>query len=113
MTPASPSVGTLVAGRYELVRLRSRLGALACWEAIDPVLARRVAVAVVDGEPDATDVRRTAVAAGRLVHEAVAAVYDTGGDDVAAWVVTELVPAPSVADRVAENGHCQSRPRCR
>jgi hypothetical protein len=99
-----PTTGTVVAGRYELVALRSRRGVLACWEAIDPVLARHVAVAVVAGESDATEVRHTAVAAGRLVHEAVAAVYDTGGDDERAWVVTELVPGPSIADRVAQHG---------
>jgi hypothetical protein len=67
------------------------------------VLNRAVVVALVDDQR-ADVVQRAAVAAGRLVHDAIAAVYDTGRDERGAWVVVEHVSGPSIADRLAREG---------
>ncbi len=88
--------GPLLAGRYRLDRLIASGGMAQVWEAIDEVLSRRVAVKILHPHlaADATFVarfRREAVAAARLIHPSIVAIYDTHSDDNVEAIVMELV----------------------
>lgn len=79
----------LVLGRY---RLGSRLGAGGfgtVYAATDERLRRQVAVKVIPASPSRG--RREALAAGRLDHPGIVAVFDAGEDDRARYLVSELV----------------------
>jgi hypothetical protein len=83
----------LVLGRY---RLGERLGAGGfgtVYAATDERLRRRVAVKVIPsaGGGDPARAQREALAAGRLDHPAVVAVFDAGEDGRARYLVSELV----------------------
>jgi serine/threonine protein kinase len=101
--------GSLLAERYRLVRRLASGGMGHVWVARDERLGREVAVklqAVGSGE-DAASVerfRREALATAALHHPNVVAIYDSGTDDGTAFIVMELLPGPTVADRVAEEG---------
>jgi eukaryotic-like serine/threonine-protein kinase len=88
--------GPLLAGRYRLDRLIASGGMAQVWEAIDEVLSRRVAVKLLHPHLAADAVfvarfRREAVAAARLVHPSIVAIYDTYSDDQTEAIVMELV----------------------
>src|SRR4051794_31143179 len=94
----------LVLGRY---RLGSRLGAGGfgtVYAATDERLQRPVAVKVIPSAPsgDPERGRREALAAGRLDHPAVVAVYDAGEDSRARYLVSELVYGRTVDELSAE-----------
>jgi len=83
-------------GRYNLTRRVARGGMAEVWEANDDVLARQVAVKVLlphlaADEVFVTRFRMEAVAAARLSHPNIVAVYDTFRDDDAEGIVMELV----------------------
>ncbi len=94
-------VGRLVLGRY---RLEERLGAGGfgvVWRGHDERLERDVAVKVVpfgggDGEDER--VQREAVAAARLNHPGIVALYELGHDEHAAYLVSELVDGATLAE---------------
>jgi serine/threonine-protein kinase len=88
--------GPLLAGRYRLDRLIASGGMAQVWEATDEVLSRRVAVKLLHPHLAADAVfvarfRREAVAAARLVHPSIVAIYDTHSDDQVEAIVMELV----------------------
>ena len=88
--------GPLLAGRYRLDRLIASGGMAQVWEATDEVLSRRVAVKLLHPHlaADATFVarfRREAVAAARLAHPSIVAIYDTHSDAEVEAIVMELV----------------------
>ncbi|MGH9118825.1 MAG: protein kinase domain-containing protein [Acidimicrobiales bacterium] len=88
--------GPLLAGRYRLDRLIASGGMAQVWEAIDEVLSRRVAVKILHPHLAADAIfvarfRREAVAAARLVHPSIVAIYDTHSDDNVEAIVMELV----------------------
>jgi hypothetical protein len=93
--------GRLVLGRY---RLEERLGAGGfgvVWRAHDERLERDVAVKVVPSAGHAGDdarVQREAVAAARLNHPGIVALYELGHDEHAAYLVSELVDGATLAD---------------
>jgi len=93
--------GRLVLGRY---RLGERLGAGGfgvVWRATDERLERDVAVKSIPyGGSDADDARiqREAVAAARLNHPGIVALYELGHDEHAAYLVSELVEGATLAD---------------
>jgi serine/threonine protein kinase len=100
-TRASVSVGSLLAGRYRLVEPLPGAAA-GTWRARDDIGDRDVAarkLPLVPGEVQAA-VRQRAVhearEAARLRHAGIVAVYDVVEHDGSPWVVTELVPAPSL-----------------
>ncbi|MEX1141892.1 MAG: serine/threonine-protein kinase [Thermoleophilaceae bacterium] len=91
----------LVLGRY---RLTARLGAGGfgvVWRAYDERLERDVAVKVVPSGGDHADdarVQREAVAAARLNHPGIVALYELGHDGDAAYLVSELVDGTTLAE---------------
>jgi hypothetical protein len=101
----SAEVGSeLVLGRY---RLGPRLGAGGfgtVYAATDERLQRPVAVKVIPSAPssDPERGRREALAAGRLDHPGVVAVYDAGEDSRARYLVSELVHGRTVDELSAE-----------
>jgi serine/threonine-protein kinase len=75
------------------------------WEGTDEVLRRRVAVKVLHPHlaADATFVarfRHEAVAAARLAHPGIVAIYDTCSDDGVEAIVMELVQGRTLRDRL-------------
>ena len=81
-TPVSPQ---MLADRYVLGNVISRGGMAEVWQARDDVLARTVAVKILrqDLAGDDTFVerfKREALAAARLTHPNIVAIYDTGSD---------------------------------
>jgi serine/threonine-protein kinase len=100
---------SLLGGRYRLVRPIARGGMAEVWEAHDEILDRAVAVKVLHRHL-ATDAvfgerfRREAVAAARLSHPHVVAVFDTGVDEGLAYIVMELVRGATLRQLLADRG---------
>lgn len=103
--PDSPRPDTLLAGRYRLVR-RCGIGGMGeVWEAEDTVLERRVAVKLVIGDrrhdPDVlARFEREARTGARLVHPALATVYDFGEADEGTFLVMELLSGETLSERL-------------
>lgn len=103
MTP-----GTLLAGRYRLVRPIDRGGMGQVWAGVDTVLQRDVAVKVVQvGRDDpvaAGRFRTEAQATAALSHPNVVTIFDLGVDGPMAFLVMELLPGPTLATLVTDLG---------
>ena len=104
-----PSVREVLAGRYELLEVRGRGGMGVVFRGRDRVLERVVAVKVLAAEraEDETFVarfEREARAAAALSHPNIAAVFDTGRDDMTRFNVMEWVAGLSLAERVRRDG---------
>lgn len=100
---AWPGAGTLLADRYELVRLLARGAVGVVWVAHDRVLQRDVAAKLLHPHlaSDATVAERfhlEALAAAQLRHRNVAAVYDAGIEADRTFLLMELVDGPSLAE---------------
>jgi len=102
-----------VADRYELRRLLGRGGAGAVWLARDTLLDRDVAIKeiLVPGHLDEAEravvrarVVREARAAARLNHPGVITVFDIVHDDATAFLIMELVQAPTLSEVVDRGG---------
>ena len=92
----APLAADLVLNRY---RLGQRLGAGGfgtVYAATDERLQRAVAVKVIPsgGGGDPTRAQREALAAGRLDHPGIVAIFDAGQDEQARYLVSELVHGP-------------------
>ncbi|MEA2438434.1 MAG: eukaryotic-like serine/threonine-protein kinase, partial [Thermoleophilaceae bacterium] len=92
--------GELVLDRYRLVRRLGAGGFGVVWLAHDEHLDRAVAVKRIGVEDPAVAVRaeREAVAAARLAHPGIVALYESGRDDDAVYLVSELVRGRTMAD---------------
>src|SRR4051794_35048320 len=100
----------LVLGRY---RLGHRLGAGGfgtVYAATDERLRRAVAVKVIPsgGHGDPTRAQREALAAGRLDHPGIVAIFDAGQDERARYLVSELVHGRTV-DELSADGALSDR----
>src|SRR3954451_23600820 len=101
----SAEVGSeLILGRY---RLGHRLGVGGCgtvYAATDDRLQRAVAVKVIpsSGRGDPTRAQREALAAGRLDHPGIVAVFDAGEDGRARYLISELVHGRTLDELGAE-----------
>ncbi len=97
--------GRLLAGRYRLGVLIASGGMAQVWQGTDEVLQRQVAVKVLHAHlaADATFVtrfRQEAVAAARLAHPGIVAIYDTCSDNGLEAIVMELVAGPTLRQRL-------------
>ncbi|MGH2734347.1 MAG: protein kinase domain-containing protein, partial [Actinomycetota bacterium] len=106
---------TTLAERYVLESLVARGGMAAVWKARDDVLARPVAVKILhphlaEDEAFLERFRFEALAAARLAHPNIVAIYDTGTDggpeDAGEqhFIVMEFCGGGSLADHLAERG---------
>ena len=102
--PPVPAGGQLVLGRYRPVRRIGAGGMGVVWLAHDEKLDRPVAVKriSVGDETVAKRAAREAKAAARLAHPAIVALYETGRDEDAVYLVSELVVGSTLAQLLAE-----------
>jgi hypothetical protein len=96
---ATAPAGQVVLGRY---RLGPRLGAGGMgvvYRARDEHLERDVAVKriTIEHDPDGRG-EREALAAARLSHAGIVALYESGRDEDAVYLVSELVDGPTLAE---------------
>jgi serine/threonine protein kinase len=104
--PRSPfAAGRLIAGRYRLDHLIASGGMAEVWQAADTVLGRPVAVKILHPHLAADDTfvvrfRTEAVAAARLHHPGIVAIYDTCHDQGSEAIVMELVRGPTLRARL-------------
>jgi serine/threonine protein kinase len=101
--------GKVLADRYAVGQLLGRGGMAEVYLGTDRVLDRAVAVKVLGGwlADDRTFVerfRREALAAARLSHPSLVAVYDTGSADGIQYIVMEHVPGDTLAERLRSGG---------
>ncbi|MEV5809785.1 protein kinase domain-containing protein [Streptomyces parvulus] len=101
----------LVADRYLLVEPVGRGGMGTVWRATDQVLERVVAVKEMHARPSGEGneerwerARREALAVARITHPHVINVYDFVREDDRAWLITEFIDGPSLAEHVARQG---------
>jgi hypothetical protein len=108
VTPAQTVRGSageaeLLLGRYRLVRRLGAGGFGTVWMAHDEHLGRDVAVKRIpldDTDPDRA--QREAQAAARLSHPGIVALYETGADADACYLVSELVRGSTLGELLAE-----------
>ncbi len=91
-----PRIGDRLSGRYELVEPIANGGMAQVWRATDTVLGRPVAVKLLHphlaGDRGfVIRFRREAVAAARLSHRSIVAIYDTVNADGVEAIVMELL----------------------
>lgn len=96
-----------LAGRYVLESPIGRGGMGEVWRATDTVLGREVAVKTIDlrnlhDESGAARFEREARATAGLSHPGVVTVHDSGVEDDTAYIVMELLPGPTLADRISD-----------
>jgi serine/threonine-protein kinase len=109
MSQTPPDAGAVrrLGGRYRLDGPLGRGGMAVVWRATDELLGREVAVKTLDlTGPDSVNAgerfRREARATAALNHPNIVTVYDTGVEDSTAYLVMELLPGPTLAQRLAE-----------
>lgn len=101
----APARGEVLAGRYRLDEpVDGEPGsARVLWRGTDTVLARSVAIQVqVPGGDAAEDMLAAGVAASRVEHPAVVAVYDAVDEGERAWVVYEWPEGRSLTEVLRE-----------
>ena len=101
--------GTVLADRYAVGELLGRGGMAEVYLATDRVLDRPVAVKVLGSwlADDGTFVerfRREALAAARISHPNLVAVFDAGSEDDLHFIVMEHVPGETLADVLRREG---------
>lgn len=109
--PASHGVAVdrVLAGRYRLVAPLARGGMAEVWEATDEILTRSVAVKVLlpylaADDAFVTRFKREAVAAARLSHPHIVAIYDTCTEGDIEAIVMELVRGSTLRELLDRNG---------
>ncbi len=96
-----------LADRYELEQPIGRGGMGEVWRATDTVLGRQVAVKTIDlrsvpDESGAARFEREARVTAGMSHPGIVTVHDSGVEGDTAYLVMELLPGPSLADRLKE-----------
>src|SRR5919106_5689468 len=101
--------GRVLAGRYAVGELLGRGGMAEVYLATDRVLDRPVVVKIL-GSWLASDrsfverFRREALAAARISHPGLVAVYDAGTEDDVQYIVMERIPGETLADVLRREG---------
>ena len=108
-TERSDRSGTLLAGRYRFERRIAVGGMAEVWEAVDEVLDRPVAIKILHphlaGDQTFVDrFRREAIAAARLTHPSIVAIYDTHSSDGDEAIVMELVRGITLRKHLDDRG---------
>src|SRR3954447_4550978 len=104
VAPARDGPGNrLVLGRYRLIRRLGAGGFGVVWLAHDERLDRVVAVKRIEVHDAAAGTRaqREAKAAARLQHPGIVALYESGRDDGAVYLVSELVRGRTLGELIA------------
>jgi len=107
--PIWPGTTRLLGGRYRLEEPLATGGAAIVWRAYDDVLGRSVAVKLLHphlaGHEDTVErFRREAIAAAKLAHPNVVAIYDTAEEDGVVYLIMEYVDGPSLKDILRDLG---------
>jgi len=95
--------GEVVLDRYRLVRRIGAGGMGVVYLAVDEHLEREVAVKriAIELDPDARG-EREAIAAARLSHPGIVSLYESGRDDDAVYLVSELVRGRTLAELIRD-----------
>jgi hypothetical protein len=104
LTFGSPTVGEVLAERYELSdHVNNDSLGRQLWRGVDVILRRPVAVVLrYPGGDSAEEMLTAAVAASRIVHPHLAGVYDAIDEGERAYVVREWVDGEALRDLVRE-----------
>ncbi len=107
--PSAGRPGRLLGGRYRLERLIATGGMAQVWAATDETLTRRVAVKLLHPHLAADETfiarfRAEAIAAAKLTHPSIVAIYDTCTDGGEEAIVLELVEGPTLREWLDEHG---------
>ncbi|SCL38759.1 Serine/threonine protein kinase [Micromonospora pallida] len=104
MTFGAPTVGEILAERYELVEhINDDSAGRQVWRGVDVILRRPVAVVLRHpGGDSATEMLQAAVAASRVIHPNLVGVYDAIDEAERAYVVREWVDGRSLRELTAE-----------
>lgn len=103
MTFGAPTVGEILAERYELTEhINDDSAGRMVWRGVDVVLRRPVAVVLrYPGGDSAVEMLQAAVTASRVIHPNLVGVYDAIDEQVRAYVVREWVNGTSLREMVA------------
>ena len=103
---ADPAPGSVIAGRYRVIRLLGSGGMGAVWLAQDRVLRRAVALKrVVDrGGEGGPNALREARSAAQVAHPGVVRVHDVLLEEDGAWIVMEALPGQPLSTTIRERG---------
>ncbi|MBO4204501.1 protein kinase family protein [Micromonospora echinofusca] len=106
MTFGAPTVGEILAERYELAEhINDDSAGRQVWRGVDVVLRRPVAVVLrYPGGDSATEMLQAAVAASRVIHPNLVGVYDAIDESERAYVVREWIDGRSLREVVAAEG---------
>ncbi|WP_433372522.1 protein kinase family protein [Actinoplanes sp. CA-142083] len=106
MTFGAPTVGEILAERYELqAHVNDDSAGRQVWRGVDVVLRRPVAVVLrYPGGDSATEMLQAAVDASRVIHPNLVGVYDAIDEGARAYVVREWVDGESLREMVSEEG---------
>ena len=108
-TGASPRVGRLLVGRYELLERIAMGGMAEVWRGTDRILSRPVAIKMLHPHL-ATDAilverfRAEALAVARLSHPGIVSIFDTIKDNGLAAIIMELVPGNNLREELQQRG---------
>jgi eukaryotic-like serine/threonine-protein kinase len=106
--PSTGEDSALVLGRYRLLERLGAGGFGVVWSARDELLHRDVAVKRIELPPDGDRERATreALAAARLAHPAIVALYEACAEDDAFYLISELVEGETLAQLIADDALC-------
>lgn len=115
--PGDLPSGTVLDGRYEIVRALGRGGMGSVYAALDRVLLRQVALKVLRLAADAAPapewealLRRESQLLARLKNESIVTIHDVCRGKERTYLVMDLVPGPDLA-RVLERARAQRKQR--
>jgi serine/threonine-protein kinase len=109
--------GTILAGRYLIVRVLGRGAAATVYQALDRMLDERVAVKVLDAAgatmPSAAARLRAEIKlARRVTHPNVCRIHDYGEDGPHRFICMELIEGRNLRDVLAERGRLAPAEAC-